>query len=726
MDATIQAGAGHHSRSEHTIRRHIWGCDVNDDAQNHAIGLLRAATGNPAAFFRDGQWDAISALVYERSRLLLVRKTGWGKSIVYFVATALLRKAGLGPTLIISPLLALMRNQLAAAAGLGLRAVTINSTNKDDWQALYDRIERNEIDLLLVSPERLANRMFLERAGTELFARLGMFVVDEAHCISDWGHDFRPHYRKIASFVRNLPNNVPVLATTATANTAVIEDVAQQLAGDIIVNRGPLGRESLKLDVVSNLSYAERLAWLAHVIPTIPGSGIVYTLTKGDANLVTAWLQSQGIEAQSHHGDVAIPDREAREDALLSDEIKVLVATSTLGMGFDKPNLAFVIHFQSTQSVVHYYQQVGRAGRRLETAIGVMLTGSEDDDIIDYFVRKALPPNELIDNILGRIETSDSGLSVKALSGAINAPQGEIEKAIDFLELEEPSPVVKIGSAYSRSAIAYTYPIERARALAARRRVERAIVKDYAVLQTCLMQFLSQELGDIDAAPCGRCSICTGIEVTDSTGFDTLAAQAEDFISRREIVLPQRKQWPEGGLPAYGYGSNTKIAKSLRAEGGRALALWRRGVIGRRVREEKYTHGHFSDQTVLEAAELIRSWDPQPAPRWVCGMVSDRYPALVPSFAQRLADELGLPFVNALRTTRETDEQRAMENSSFRAQNLDGSIEIIAFAGIEEPGLLIDDMYDSGWTIAVVAARLREAGAGPIFPFTLAKAADKE
>lgn len=699
---------------------------MEDDLRLRAERLLNAALNDETARFREGQWEAIASLVRERSRLLLVRRTGWGKSIVYFVATALLREAGSGPTLIVSPLLALMRSQLAAAQGLGLRAVTINSTNEQDWEAIYAALDRNEVDLLLVAPERLANRTFLENAGAALFARLGLLVVDEAHCVSDWGHDFRPHYRMIASFVRYLPTNVPMLATTATADDVVVRDVSEQLGGHIAVNRGPLGRASLRLDVVADLSYAERLAWLAKVVPHLPGSGIIYALTKRDANLVAEWLQRNGVRALPYHGGIDPPERPIREESLLRDEVKALVATSALGMGFDKPNLAFVIHFQSTQSVVHYYQQVGRAGRALESAYGVMLTGSEDDEIIEFFVRNALPPMELVEQILESVEAADDGISTNALAGKINVPPQRMATAVHFLELEEPSPIVKIGTRYRRSAVDYAYPVERVTRLAERRYAERETLRDYARKNGCLMQVLSRALGDLDAPTCGRCATCAGNSLLDAGDIGELTTQAEDFLLCREIRLPVRKKWPEGGLPSFGFESNRKISEAHQAQEGRALALWLVGTVGRRLRTEKYVTGYFSEDTVGAAAQRFQEWSPQPAPAWIVPMVSDRHPDLVPNFARRLARELGVPYVEAFRKIRPTEEQQDMQNSSFRARNLDGSLEVIRFDGMERPGLLVDDMYDSGWTVAVAAALLRDAGAGPVHPFTLSKAFDKE
>jgi ATP-dependent DNA helicase RecQ len=695
-----------------------------------ALDSLRRGAGDPMASFRPGQLQAIEALCSDRKRLLLVQRTGWGKSVVYFVTTKLLREAGGGPTLIISPLLALMRNQLEMAERMGLRAERLDSDNQQlsgEWERIYGALERDEVDVLFVSPERLTNESFRERVEAQLFARLGLLVVDEAHCISDWGHDFRPHYRLITQIVRFLAPNVPMLATTATADDRVVADVRAQLGG-IEVMRGPLARDSLHLDVVAGLSYAERLAWVARALSgdALPGSGIIYTLTTRDANIVAEWLRSRGIDAHPYHGNVDPTLRAEREQLLLHNGLKALVATSALGMGYDKGDLGFVIHFQGTQSVVHYYQMVGRAGRALEKACCVLLTSSEEDDIFDFFVRNALPSRQLVETILNAV--ADEPRSTPMLMAAINEPKSKVDAAVEFLALEAPSPIVKIGSAWSRTAIPYAYPVERARALAERRSEERALMIDYARAENCLMQFLGRCLGDTGIAACGRCSVCAGKTLVDVGVIDQETEAAEDFVNHRDIALPVRKAWPAGGLPQYGFRSGTKIAKDLQAQEGRALAYFRLGRIGRRLRSEKYERNpaRFSDVTVAEAAELVRAWNPQPPPRWIVPMPSLNRPTLVPEFAERLGEDLGLPVHHALTKRFVTEEQKEMQNSSFQARNLDGSLEVAPFAGMEHAGLFVDDMYDSGWTVAVAVALLRRAGTGIVFPFALSKASGRE
>jgi len=688
-----------------------------------ALNLLRTALDNPAADFHEGQFETIDMIVRDRARVLLVQRTGWGKSIVYFIATSLLRNMGMGTTLIVSPLLALMRNQVEAAGRLGLRADSLTSENEEEWDRIYRDVERRAIDLLLISPERLTNPEFERRAGAALFERLGMLVVDEAHCISDWGHDFRPHYRLIGRFVRFLPANVPMLATTATADEQVVNDVQSQLGDAVRVVRGPLTRDSLHLDVVAGMSYARRLAWLAEVIPSLPGSGIVYVLTHRDADIVTEWLQIHGVDAAVYYA--GIDDRPQLERRLLDDEIKVLVATSALGMGFDKPNLAFVIHFQNTASAVHYYQQVGRAGRAIPSAVGILLGGEEDDEIHESFIRNALPTQELVSEILAALEQSDAGLKISEIMARVNARRGRIDQALTFLRVQAKSPILKQGALWTRAPVAFEYPREHAEQLASRRRTQRTQMVEYSRGGLCLMQSLAQPLGDAAIPPCGRCFVCTAQHIGRSPDLDALTEEAEDFLNRRPIVLEPRTSWPSGdSLPTYGF--RGRIPATLTADEGRAAAYYRVGIIGRRVVKEKYTIGAFSDRTVRDAAAIITSWLANGMwPVWITPMVSQRHPDLVPDFARRLAEALGLKFEVALRKTRETPEQKTMANSQHQARNLDGSLEVLPFPGMEEPGMMVDDISDSGWTSTVAIALLRRAGAGPIRPFALLKQSDK-
>ncbi|MCP9487850.1 MAG: RecQ family ATP-dependent DNA helicase [Gaiellaceae bacterium MAG52_C11] len=453
-------------------------------------------------------------MVDDHRRALVVERTGWGKSVVYFIATRLLRDGGAGPTLLISPLLSLMRDQIRMATRLGVTAGTINSTNQNDWPDVERRLAADEVDLLLVSPERLGNQDFQRLIREAMPRGIGLFVVDEAHCISDWGHDFRPDYRRIERLVRLLPPNVPLLATTATANDRVVADVEEQLGPDLIVIRGPLARESLRLQVLELPDQADRLAWLAEQLPAFEASGIVYTLTVADAERVSAWLRDNGIDAPAYHGQLENEQREVLEQRLLDNDVKALVATIALGMGFDKRDLGFVVHYQRPSSAVAYYQQIGRAGRELEDAQVVLLVGHEDDEIADFFIRGAFPGEDILRSVVDTVAATE-GVTIRGLEAALNVPTGKLQQAVQLLEVD--GALYKEGSRYLRSASAWEPDIERMARVTAERRQEQERMQEFVATDDCLMEFLARELDDPDAHRCGRCANCRGAFVTNET-----------------------------------------------------------------------------------------------------------------------------------------------------------------------------------------------------------------
>lgn len=694
--------------------------------RERALAYLRAALGRPDADFRPGQWESIEGLLVRR-RLLVVERTGWGKSMVYFLATRLFRDEGAGVTLLISPLLSLMRNQLEAAARIGVRAAKIDSTNPDDWARIETELRENQIDILLVSPERLANDKFRQNVLAHIAERVGLFVVDEAHCISDWGHEFRPDYRRIVRVLQALPGNIPVLATTATANDRVVADVMAQLGEDIHLVRGPLVRPSLELQNITMASPAARMAWLAQTIPGLPGSGIVYTLTQRDAERVAEWLRINDIDAEAYHSKVQDDEdgatrRERLEQQLLRNEVKVLVATVALGMGFDKPDLGFVIHFQRPASVVHYYQQVGRAGRAVDEAYGILLHGEEDDAIADFFIRSAFPPQRHVDVILAELDKSDGGLSIPQLEARVNLKKkAHLEKALKYLSVEMPAPITKIGSKYNLTAAGHDYHIDadHVQQISDIRRGEQAQMQAYMEHTGCLMEFLARALDDPHAGACGKCAGCLGRPILSPAFDHDLANRAAIFLKRSHQPLTSRKQWPSGGaLPAYGFAG--RIGDDLRAEEGRALCLWRDAGWGRMVAAGKYEHDHFDDELLGACVEMLGGWNPEPPPEWVTCIPSLNRPKLVPDYARRLAAALGLPFHPCLHKAIANRPQKEMENSFQQARNLDGVFAIDGDAVPTGPCLLIDDMTDSGWTFTVAAAVLRKAGCSAVFPLALA------
>jgi ATP-dependent DNA helicase RecQ len=694
----------------------------NQTDRANAEQLLQTALTNPNATFREGQWEAINAIVNQRQKLLVVQRTGWGKSSVYFISTKIFRDRGMGPTIIVSPLLALMRNQIESARNLGIVAETMNSTNSDDWKTVTQRMLNDEIDCLLISPERLANDRFIETVLQPIADRIGLMVIDEAHCISDWGHDFRPDYRRIVSILQQLPPNTPVLGTTATANNRVVADIQTQL-GDIRIQRGPLTRESLALQTQVLHDQASRLAWLAQVIPTLEGTGIVYTLTVRDAEQVAQWLSEQGIDAKPYHGSAQAGGfensnqyRQHLETELLNNNLKVLVATTALGMGYDKPDLSFVIHYQAPGSIVAYYQQVGRAGRGIQRAVGVLMSGTEDSDIHEFFRDTAFPSQEHVSEILQLLAQSD-GLSVRNIEEHTNLRKGQIEKVLKLLSVENPAPVVKMGSQWRRTAVPFAMDQARIDHLTHQREQEWDEVQAYLNETGCKMAFLRRALDDNDTTPCGKCESCIGRPVINQPIDPALAHQAATFLKHAEMMISPRAQVAANAFEEYGFRGN--LPQNLRAQEGRVLSRWGDAGWGRMVADQKHA-GRFDDELVDALAEMIlQRWQPNPAPTWVCCVPSRNHPELVPDFARRLASKLNLPFVDAVAKIRDNQPQKGQENRFHQCRNLDGAFAIDE--GIPNtPVLLVDDIVDSGWTLTVIAALLQQSGSGVVYPVALA------
>lgn len=693
---------------------------VNTTIQQRALDLLHQMLG-PDKDFRPGQWEAIEAVAVKKQRALVVQRTGWGKSLVYFLATKLLRDEGAGPTLLISPLLSLMRNQIEMAGKIGIRAYTINSANKKEWAEVEEALAKNKCDLMLISPERLNNEHFLKQVLPNISGRIGLFVVDEAHCISDWGHDFRPDYRRIVRIVQMLPKSVPVLGTTATANNRVVADIQSQLGPGLVILRGSLARESLRLQNIRLTNQSERLAWIAQTLSLkyfSDKSGIIYCLTVTDTERVAGWLRRKGFKAEAYHGgDNGDAGRPALEQAFLNNEIKIMVATVALGMGFDKPDINFVIHYQCPGSVVAYYQQVGRAGRAVDISYGILLSGVEDGDIQNYFIESAFPPIQVLEAILNTLENNES-MSTKEILAKVNTPWAVAEKALKLLEVDGA-----VGQTFDKTVRYFRTPnrwkpdIERINRVLDLRHAELVQMQEYMDYPGCLMQFLLKALDDPNPQPCGRCANCRGkgLPVTVS---QELVTEAENYLKGDQILIKPRKQWPVGLFPD----RKATIPLEYQNVPGRSLCNYGDAGWGQLVRNGKYQKGHFDDQLVQASAQMIQeAWQPDPFPAWVTAIPSNRHPALVPDFAARLAQELGIPFLPVLHRTGEAPEQKTMQNSAMQARNVIGTLGI-AQSILGAPVLLVDDIIDSGWTLTMAGYLLRSHGSGPVYPFTLAQA----
>ena len=676
-----------------------------------ATEILRSMFGVGASF-RDGQLEAIAALVDRRQRVVVVQRTGWGKSLVYFIASAILRERGAGPTLLISPLLALMRNQIEMSERAGVTSRTINSSNHDEHESVERELRADEVDLLLISPERLNNPRFRAELLGTVAARTGLLVIDEAHCISDWGHDFRPDYRRIVRVLDLLPPTVPVLATTATANDRVVEDISGQLGADLLIQRGPLERESLRLHVIGDMfPQARRYAWVHRYLETLEGSGIIYCLTVGDAARLAEWLKSRGHEVAAYSGGVDPDERLSIEDRFKTNALKAVVATSALGMGYDKPDVAFVIHFQTPPNAVTYYQQVGRAGRALESALGILLPGAEDRDIQAYFIDSAFPPEPLATEVVGFLAAESRPLAANAILAQVNIRPTKLDNLLKNLEVD--GALERVGSQWQRTLRPWTYDGERVRAVTGLRRAEQGRMWDYVGAGDCLMQRLRLELDDHGAAPCGRCMNCTGERLPAELAESEIEGAAY-FLRHADLMIEPRLQWPSQLDEPKG-----RIKPERRNETGRVLSLYNDGGWGRAVAAAKHDGEEFPAELVDALAGMVGRWNPQPAPNWLTFVPSLTNPELVPKFASAVADALGLEIAPVVAKARPTAPQKSMENSAKQVMNLWDSFELGAKPS-PGPVLLVDDMVDSRWTMTVVGYLLRSAGSGPVFPVALA------
>lgn len=676
-------------------------------ADTHLRQVLAAMAG-PAARAREDQLAAVAALVEQQARVLVVQATGWGKSAVYWAATSALRATGKGPTLIVSPLLALMRDQVAAAARGGLRAATINSTNLDDWDAVFDDIAADRLDVLLVSPERLGNPGFARRLP-QLLATTGLVVIDEAHCISDWGFDFRPDYQRLSRTLLGIAAGTPVLATTATANQRVTEDIARQLGPDTRTFRGSLARSSLRLAVVPGLGPLERLAWVADALDRFAGSGIVYALTVADTERIAGFLRSCGFDVAAYHGGLEPDARQRIEDDLRRNALKAVVATSALGMGYDKPDLAFCIHVGSPSSPVAYYQQVGRAGRALDDALAVLLPAETDARIWAYFATAGVPDERRVGQILGALAAGAQGLV--ALENSTGIRRGRLEGLLKILAVEEV--VQREGSAWALSGKPWTFDAARWQALAAVREREAGLMRAFAAGQGCLMRFLQEALDDPAPSDCGRCSVCTGR--LPAPGAQPAAARVEAarvYARGQDVVIEPRKLWPAGGA---------RRGRITACSEGRALAFaddpgWADALLPLLSAPDAPAPQPVLDGVVAVLGRWRRHWDARPVA--VVPMPSATHPQLVHTVAAHMARVGRLPLVEALSLTGPWPD--ADLASAAKVALLNQALALRPEASLPGgPVLLVDARYRSGWSMTVAAALLREAGCSAVLPLVL-------
>lgn len=701
------------------------------DTRAAALAILADLTGVAEPRFHDGQFEAIETLVEGRRRALVVQRTGWGKSAVYFIATQLLRRTGAGPTLLVSPLLSLMRDQVSAAARAGVRAVAINSANAHEWDAARTALANDEVDILLVSPERLNNPKFRDEQLPELLGRIGMLVIDEAHCISDWGHDFRPDYRRIAELIRQLPANLPVLATTATANARVVTDIEEQLRVDeagVITIRGSLARSSLRLGVLTLPDSRARLGWLLSHLGKLTGSGIIYTLTVSAAEDTARLLREAGHAVRAYTGRTDTDEREESERMLKDNELKALVATSALGMGFDKPDLGFVVHLGAPSSPVAYYQQVGRAGRGTDRADVLLLPGNEDREIWHYFATSSMPDEARATAVLEAL--GDVPLSTPALEARVNIRRSPLELLLKVLDVD--GAVHRVQGGWVSTGQPWRYDAERYARISQARVDEQNAMLEYQRTGECRMATLQRDLDDETAAACGRCDRCTEPWFPHDVSGDAAAVAAKS-LDRVSVEIEPRRQWPTGaeqlGVKLNGTAVRGRIKPERQLEPGRAVARLTDLGWGNTLRE--LFAPNTPDAPVPPAlfkacVRVLAEWGWPERPVGMVSVPSRSHPQLVRSVATGLAQVGRLPYLGELSLVGDGPRGASGGNSGYRLASVWGAFEVgselaaaIAETG-EGPLLLIDDRVDSRWTITVAGGLLREAGAGPVLPFALA------
>ena len=687
-----------------------------------ALAALRELVGRDDAEFHDGQYEAIEVLVEQHRRALVVQRTGWGKSAVYFVATLLLRRRGAGPTVLVSPLLALMRDQISAAERAGVRAVAINSTNAHEWNEVLARLDRDEVDVLLVSPERLNNPAFREQQLPALVRRMGLLVVDEAHCISDWGHDFRPDYRRLRELIARMPAGVPVLATTATANSRVVADVAEQLGtaaddAEVVTIRGPLARASLRLGVLRLPSSTARLAWLLSHLDDLPGSGIIYTLTVAAAVDTARLLRERGHEVRAYTGQTDSDERTESEALLKRNEVKALVATSALGMGFDKPDLGFVVHLGAPSSPVAYYQQVGRAGRASDNADVLLLPGTEDRDIWHYFATASMPDQDRAERVIGAL--SDVPLSTPSLEAMVDIRRTPLELLLKVLDVD--GAVQRVQGGWVATGHPWTYDAERYERIAGERLAEQQHMIDYEETSGCRMEFLQRSLDDETAAPCGRCDNCAGIWFPSEIGA-TASASAAESLDRVGVPVEPRAMWPTGA-DRLGVSVKGRIPVEERAGEGRALARLTDLGWGGTLRElfaAGAADGPVPPQVLAACVRVLADWGWSERPVAVVSVPSRSRPLLAESLARGLAEVGRLDYLGSLSLEDGGPSGQPGGNSAYRLAGLWNRFGTAGLAVPSGPVLLVDDQADSRWTLTVAARALRRAGATEVLPFVLA------
>lgn len=682
------------------------------DIETKAYDILHTLCGKDAQF-REGQLEAIKATLTNK-RTLIVQKTGWGKSLIYFTCTKILREQGSGITFVISPLLVLMENQLKSVEKLGLKCDVLNSQTRDRRNEILDKIINNELDLVLITPETLFSDD-VQKALPNI--KIGLFVVDEAHCISDWGHDFRLEYGNLIKVISKLPQYVPLLATTATANNRVVDDLEKQLGGNVHISRGSLTRQTLAIEVLNMPNRESRYAWILKNIKKLPGTGIIYCLTQRDCDYVSNFLNKNGIKALPYYSS-SKKEKELNEtiEKFQNNKIKAIVATTKLGMGYDKGDISFVIHFQCPQNIVNYYQQIGRAGRNIDLAYAILMFGKEDQEINNYFINTAFPKKEDCEKVL-KVISESNGLKLYNIEHRVNIKRSEVDKVVNFLQNENAIYLDKKDNKYYATLHEYTYNEVHYNEIKELRKKEQAQMQQLLKTTQCYSKYIVNCLDDYTATDCGKCANCLSHSLLDNELTQQDLDKALSYLDKLIMTIEPRKMWPETRF------TERKKIEFINQEG-ICLCKYGDAGYGELVKKGKYEDNLFCDELVGKSTSLLKPYvieNKIEAVTCVPSLRNDK----VKDFAERLAKSLSIPFIDTLTKT-DSYPQKFMQNSSFQCENAYQSFHVKENILIPKKMILVDDMVDSKWTMTVCGYKLMELGAEFILPFALADSSQKE
>ncbi|HAT81528.1 MAG TPA: RecQ family ATP-dependent DNA helicase [Flavobacterium sp.] len=646
--------------------------------------------------FYDEQWLTIDKIL-KGEKVLLIEKTGFGKSLCFqFPATVFN-----GITVIFSPLIALMRDQVKKLTALGIAAKCINSeqTPEENTQIINDA-KQGKIKILYIAPERQENSEWIEATRQ---MNLTMVVVDEAHCISVWGHDFRPAFKRIINLVKLLPKGLPVLATTATATKRVELDVAQQIGNNILTIRGNLMRDNFKLFVVKVASEDEKLIWLGKNLNNLPGSGILYTGTRVDTEIYSKWFENLKISSTAYNAGLDADSRIAIENGLMSNKWKCIISTNALGMGIDKPDIRFIIHTQIPQSPIHYYQEIGRAGRDGQPSYIILFYNPEDRKLPEAFIEGGRPAIKKYERVINAVKSELLG--ERDLMKRTNLKQNQIRVIKADLIEQGIIREVMIGKSKKYEFVPNSQPLN-TKAFEELRNAKLTDLEnmiEYVETDKSRMKFLCDYLGDNSNHTFTNC---------DNTGEKKITVSVtpewtEKLQNFREDYFPE--------LEVESKGSNIL--------NGVASSYYGVSNVGATLHRSKYEQGgDFPDFLLKLVLKAFRKKYGQEKFDLVVYVPPTSSGDLVKNFAIKVSQVLKFPISHNLVKARQTKEQKIFENGYLKTDNVNGAFTFTTPNDINGKSiLLVDDIFDSGATLKEVGKLLTNFGAVKIAPIVIAR-----